>query len=180
MVLLNPMGQLLLPLVGVKKKLLEKYKVEILNVGFKYREYSTRTIIYTLFIRIKKNERFLDYLRDNVSLLKYYEIKGEEQIVMLECLPEHAEDWNIIIRGKYSKVSAVGKAAILSNLGERKEDWRRVFNKNKEDILNNIKEGLKHKKPPMTPMKRHEVAMDLLESVPPNYEMYKKLKKNFV
>lgn len=174
---INPAGQLLLPLVGVRKKLLEKYKVVIHNVGFKYEKHGTRTVPYTLFIRIQENYEFLKYLNENVSVLKYYQ-EYEELILMLECLHNHTDDWKTIIRGKYSKISGVGKAAILANLGERKEEWRKVFNKTKDDVISHIEAGLN--RPKLTPRQRREVAEDLYTNVTSDYEMYGKLNKNFV
>lgn len=178
MSVLNITGQLLLPMVGVARKELKNFKVNMVNIGFKYKGYNNNKIIpYTLFLRMNLNIKFIEYLKKNISFLKFY-TNGDEHIVMLECLPENKEDWNYIVEGRYSKVSYRGKEKILNNVEERKEQWKKIFNKSKKDILEHIENNLSSKK--YTPMKRREVAEDLYKDIKPSYEMFHKIKKEFV
>lgn len=178
MATINTTGQLLLPLVGVTRKELEKYKVEISNVDFRYAPYSRRSTPYTLFIRILRNMDFIRFLKEERSLIKFY-TEGDENIVMLECLPTNKDDWRVILQGKYSKMSYKSRQKILKNVAESKKDWERVFRRNKTDILEAIEQKLQGTK--YTPIKRREVAEDLYEEINlETYELFPKLKKGFI
>lgn len=176
MAVLNSAGQLLLPLVGVTRDDLRRYKVEVKQVGFRYSKVSRKTQPYTIYIRIARNEDFVGFLDNNRSLLQV-NMENDEQIIKLECLPDYAVDWEHIIKGRYSKVSYNTRKKILKGLDKTKSQWEKIFRRKEEDILEHIEGKLKSH----SPVKRRELAKEFLQDINMDtYELYPKLRKDFV
>lgn len=174
---LNLKGQLLLPLVGISRKELSDYKVEVINIDFKYKEHSKRTKPYTLFIKIKSNVPFARYLKENKTVLKFY-ADGDFNYIMLECNPDHRDDWKVIVLGQYSKTTFRARELILKEMEVNKQKWLEIFSSTRELKVADIESKIKSKK--YTPLEKREMAEEMLDSMDKPYELYPKFKKGYV
>lgn len=149
--------RLLLPFTGITAEILDDFKPTILDVGFKYGMSASRNNKFTIFIRLKSDLNFMRYLRDVMHILNIHEELDNNWVIELECLYEYINDWDLFIKGQYSKISLNGRNKILNNLPDlEREEWERIMRKSKDDIIGHIQSKLD--KTNRSPVERRRIA----------------------
>jgi hypothetical protein len=179
---MKSLAKLLLPLTGLTREILEVYTPIITDIGFKYKRDKAKRNKYMIYIRVGSNLQFIKYLKEELNLIKIFEEDDNKWVVGLECIEEFEEDWSHFLTGKYSKISLNTRNKIMEELGTEVRDyWLRVMRKNKNDIIDHIKESLDQTK--RTPLERKREAKEMYEeskSLFDNQELHKKPTLNVI
>lgn len=174
---INEVGQLFLPLVGISRKNIYDFHIVLIEIGLK--DANRKSKQKSVHLKIKDNDDFYEHAKEHLLLVNSYE-QDSNIILELKVLREYEDDWNHLLKGRYSKVSKKTVSLILNQLRENKEAWRKIFKRNLKDLTEYIENTLSVN---TAPYKKKEVALDTATEVIKNnldIEIYKRVKNECI